>query len=82
MCAHVSLALVECVRLDIVGAVRCVLEAFDSLMLYPFSHESLAYSLFAMFVISTEQGECPFYTQAFFLFGQLVQLDHAQSVQA
>ena len=53
MCAPVSLALVDRVRLVIVGRVQCVLESVDSLMLHPFFHESLAYSLFAMFVAPT-----------------------------
>ncbi len=56
MCAPVSLALVDRVRLVILGRVHCVLESVDSLMLHPFFHESLAYSLFAMFVAPVAGG--------------------------
>ena len=45
-----ALALVDYAQLDTVGGFQCVVESFGSTMRNPFFHESLAYSLFAMFV--------------------------------
>ena len=54
---------------------QCVLDSCESLMLYPFYHESLAYSLFAMFVAPTAALRCRQGTHVDWLIGCLASRD-------